>query len=89
MWFLLDILNLSIYLPFFKPSEDEIIKNINELKKYDWFKEFYRDEKKVYLIAHDLKVRETIGKFKADKFGEKNYQIYYQKKLNKIFKNKM
>lgn len=45
--------------------------------------------KKVYLIAHDLKVRETIGKFKADKFGEKNYQIYYQKKLNKIFKNKM
>lgn len=47
MWFLLDILNLSIYLPFFKPSEDEIIKNINELKKYEWFKEFYRDEKSI------------------------------------------
>ncbi|MDP7978654.1 hypothetical protein [Bacillus multifaciens] len=67
MWFLLDIFNLSIYLPFLKPSEEDIIRNINELKKYEWFKDLYKDEKNAYLIIHDLKVRRAIGKFNIKK----------------------
>lgn len=88
MWFLLDTLNLFIYLPFFKPSEEEIVRNINELKKYEWFKNLYKDEKNAYLIINDLKVRQTIGRFNIKKMSKDSYQKYYQKKLNKILKNK-
>ncbi|SFJ73451.1 MULTISPECIES: hypothetical protein [unclassified Bacillus (in: firmicutes)] len=88
MWFLLDTLNLFIYLPFFKPSEEDIVRNINELKKYEWFKNLYKDEKNAYLIIHDLKVRQTIGRFNIKKMSKDSYQKYYQKKLNNILKNK-
>lgn len=88
MWFLLDTLNLFIYFPFFKPSEEDIVRNINELKKYEWFKNLYKDEKNAYLIIHDLKIRQTIGRFNIKKMSKDSYQKYYQRKLNKILKNK-
>ncbi|MEI4801720.1 hypothetical protein ACIGHG_03330 [Bacillus sp. NPDC077411] len=88
MWLLLDTLNLFIYLPFFKPSEEDIVRNINELKKYEWFKNLSKDEKNAYLIIHDLKIRQTIGRFNIKKMSKDSYQKYYQKKLNKILKNK-
>jgi len=88
LWFLLDILNFSIYLPFFKPSEEDVTRNINELKKYEWFKDLYKDEKNAHLIIYDLKVRRSIGKFNIKKINKDSYQKYYRKKLNGILKNK-
>jgi len=41
MIFILELLNIAVYLPFFKPNEGDISRNITTLKRYEWFKGYY------------------------------------------------
>lgn len=81
----LDLLNLAVYLPFLKPDEEDISRNLNELKKHQWFKDYYQDERYLNLIIHDSKVRKVIGRFNTNKIKNPSYPMYCQNKLNHLF----
>lgn len=84
MSFLLDLLNLAVYLPFLKPDEEDISTNLNELKKYQWFKNYYQNEHYKQLIIHEQKVRRVIGSFNTKKIKNPRYQVSCQNKINNI-----
>ena len=65
MSFILDLLNLAVYLPFLKPDEEDISRNITTLKRYEWFKGYYQNEQYAQLIIHNNKVRKMLGMFIA------------------------
>ena len=85
MSFILDFFNFLVYLPAFKPDEEDISRNISTLKKYEWFTSYYQDSQISQLIIHNNKVRKKIGQFNTKRLENPKYQDYYQRKLNKIF----
>ena len=89
MSILLDLLNLAAYLPFLKTSEEDISRNINTLKRYEWFKKYYQSEQYTELIIHDPKVRTKIGSFNTKRLTNLKYQAFYQNKINKILRRQL
>lgn len=71
-----------------KIDEADIGKNINNLKKRQWFKNLLNNEEYRELIIHDNDVRRTIGKFNSDKLDEKFFKTKYQKKLQNLLQKK-
>ncbi len=86
MTFLLDILNLVTYFPFLKVDEEDIGRNMEQLKKYKWFQKYLKDEKTRNLLIHNQKVRETVGKFKTKLMAGVSYNRKCERKLGKVLK---
>ena len=84
MSLVLDFLNFVFYLPFLKPNERDISRNINMLKKYEWFKEYYKNEHYVQLITHNKNVRKKLGSFNTKKVKNPKYQSFYKTKIDKV-----
>ncbi|MBK3496539.1 hypothetical protein JFL43_17075 [Viridibacillus sp. YIM B01967] len=86
---ILDALNLIIYLPFLKPDEEDISKNIEALKKHNWYIALLEDGELKELIVHDKDVRQIIGRFNYEKLSRQSYQIKCERKLEDVLKKKM
>ena len=88
MVLILDLLSLGFYLPFLKPDESDIARNIGKLKKLSWYNSLVNDPKARELIIHDSKVRQVIGRFKTDKLELTTYQRICQRRLETILARK-
>jgi hypothetical protein len=86
---ILDALNLIIYLPFLKPDEEDISKNIEALKKHNWYIALLEDVELKELIVRDKDVRQIIGRFNYEKLSRQSYQIKCERKLEDVLKKKM
>ena len=86
MSLLLDILNLSFYLSFLKPDEEDVSRNIRALKKYEWFEGYYENEQYKQLIIHNRKVRMKLGNFNTKKVENSKYQSFYKNKIDKVLR---
>ena len=84
MHIILDFLNFAAYLPFLKPDEEDISRNINMFKKQEWFKAYYNNEQYVQLITHNKEVRRMLGSFNTKKVVKDKYQSYYKKKIDRV-----
>jgi len=71
-----------------KIDEEDIEKNIKQLKKHQWFQNLLSNEEYRYLIIHDNYVRKTIGKFNSDTFDKSFFKTRYQTKLQNILQKK-
>ncbi|MGE7624380.1 hypothetical protein ACQKMD_15405 [Viridibacillus sp. NPDC096237] len=89
MSIILDVLNLVIYLPFFRPDEEDISKNIEVIKKQNWYMSLLEDAELKRLIVHDKDVRQIIGRFNNEKLSRKSYQIKCQHKIEEALKGKI
>lgn len=59
-------INLFAIVPLVsRTDEEDIRKNITDLKKYQWFQELLSNEEYKELIVHDSYVRKTIGKIQS------------------------
>ncbi|MDL4839337.1 hypothetical protein [Aquibacillus rhizosphaerae] len=84
MGIILDLLSIFVNSPFRKVNESDIGRNIKELKKHQWFRNYLNEEKHRELIIHNKDVRQVIGKFKSEKLDRDYYQEKCQKKLKKV-----
>ncbi len=81
-------LNIGDFLPFLKVNEEDIGRNLNQLKKHHWFQKHLNNETYREPIIHDKIVRKAIGKFNTSKLHKDSYQRKCQKKLQKILVQK-
>lgn len=88
MAILLDLVNLVFYLPFFKVTEEDIGRNINQLKKQRWYQNYRNNEEFGQLIIYDKDVRQVIGRFNTKKLHKDSYLIKCQQKLRKVLDKK-
>ncbi len=84
MEIILDLLNLAVYIPFLRVDEEDIGRNIQQLKRHQWFQDYLNDEQYRKLIIYNKDVRQTIGKFKTSKLSRDAYNIKCQKRLSKV-----
>ena len=89
MSLILDLLNLAVYLPFLKHDEEDISRNINTLKKYDWFKAYYENEQYVHLIIHNKNVRKMLGTLNTKRIANPKYQSFYKKKIDNLLRKQL
>lgn len=69
-------------------TDEEINKNIEFLKRYDWFKELLENNEYKKLINENDNVRYVIGKINIEKMKKITYQNKYRKKIEfKLQKN--
>ncbi|MCR8985330.1 hypothetical protein NW801_09630 [Brevibacillus laterosporus] len=86
---LIDFLHLLVYVPFFKPDEDRITKNIKKIKTLSWYKGLLEHEEYRSLIIYNKDVRTVIGQFKTEKLTQQNYQMKCQRKLVAILNKRL
>ena len=89
MGIIIDFFNFLVYLPFLKPDEEDISRNIHTLKKYEWFKEYYKNEQYVQLIIQNKNVRKKIGTLNTKRIAKPKYQTFYKKKIDKILQKNL
>ena len=89
MVLLLDLLSLGFYLPFLKPDESDIARNIFKLRKISWYNSLVNDPKVRELIIHDSKVRQVIGRFNSKKLEKPAYQQTCQRRLEAVLSRKI
>ncbi|MBU5266672.1 hypothetical protein [Virgibacillus proomii] len=78
-------LGIGLFIPsLINVSEEDIGENLQQLKKYQWFKNYLSNEKYKKLIVHNKNVRKTIGRFKLHKLDRESYLVRCQKKMNQI-----
>lgn len=83
------VVNWFTIAPLFpRVDEEDIGKNISDLKKRQWFKSLLNNEEYRELIIHDNEVRKTIGKFNNNKLDKKFFKAKYQKKLQNLLQKK-
>ena len=85
----LEVLNLAVYLPFLKPSEADISRNIATLKKYEWYKDYYQNEQYTHLIIYNKKVRKVLGSLNNNRIANPKYQSFYKKKIDKVLRKQL
>ena len=85
----LGVLNFAVYLPFLKPSEADISRNIATLKKYEWYKDYYQNEQYTHLIIHNKKVRKVLGSLNNTRIANPKYQSFYKKKIDKVLRKQL
>lgn len=78
-----------MYVPFLKPDEEQITKNIKKIKKRNWYKVLLENDEYRKLIIYNKDVRTVIGRFKTEKLNQQNYQMKCQRKLEAILNKKM
>lgn len=82
-------INLFAFVPLIhRTSEEDIGRNIKQLKTHQWFQNLLSNEAYRELIIQDKDVRKTIGKFKTDKIDKKTFGNKYQNKLQSILYQK-
>jgi hypothetical protein len=64
-------------------TEEEIEKNINFLKEYQWFQKYLDNDKFENLIMNDKDVRFVIGKLNSEKMKKNAYYKKHQIKIQK------
>ncbi|QDP39521.1 hypothetical protein [Radiobacillus deserti] len=84
MRILLDLFNLSVYVPFWKADEEDIGRNIKHLKQYNWFQGYFTDSIYRDLIIQNKNVRQCIGRFNVNKLNKQPYQRRCQENLRKV-----
>ena len=89
MGFVLDLLNLAVYLPSFKPDEEDISRNITTLKRYEWFTGYYQNEQYSQLIIHNKSVRKMLGSLNTKRITNPKYQSFYKKKIDKVLRKQL
>ncbi|OMP68454.1 hypothetical protein [Domibacillus epiphyticus] len=78
----------EIFFWFLKEvDEEEIEKNINYLKRYEWFDNYLNNDTYKELINKNIEVRYVIGKCNVDKMNKKNYNRLVEKKIKKVLLN--
>lgn len=87
MILLLDLLNLAVCLPFLSVNEADIGRNVNQLKKYDWFQNLLQNPQKRELIIYNKQVRESIGKLNTSKLDRTGYNEKSRRKINQVLLN--
>jgi hypothetical protein len=86
---LIVLLNVGIYIPsLLAVNEEDIGRNINSLKKYNWFQDLLGNNVYHQLIVHDKDVRRVIGKFDNNRIDKNLFQNKYRKKLQSILQQK-
>ncbi len=80
---LLDVFNLSAFLPFLKVSEDDIGRNMRTLKKKVWFQRLLTNDKFRNLIIYDRDIRRLIGRCNTKRLQTKMYDRLFRRKLHK------
>lgn len=86
---LIIFLNLGLFIPsLVQVDEDDITKNLQQLKKYTWFKSLLNNEAYKQLIVHDHDTRIFIGKLNHHKLAKEPFQIKYQQKLKDLLEQK-
>ncbi|MDN9009878.1 hypothetical protein [Brevibacillus laterosporus] len=85
----LDLLHLLVYVPFFKPDEEQITKNIKKIKTFAWYKGLLEHEEYRSLIIYNKDVRMVIGQFKTGKLTQQNYQMKCRRKLAAILNKRL
>ncbi|HLS07073.1 MAG TPA: hypothetical protein VK079_03890 [Bacillota bacterium] len=86
---LIIFLNLGLFIPSLtQVDEDDIRKNLQQLKKYTWFQNLLNNEAYKQLIVHDRDTRKFIGKLNLHKLAKKPFQIKYQQKLEDLLEQK-
>ena len=89
MSFILDLLNLTVYLPFLKPDEEDISRNITTLKRYEWFKAYLQNEQYAQLIIHNKNVRKMLGSLNTKRITNPKYQSFYKRKIDKVLQKQL
>lgn len=80
----METLNLAAYLPFLAVDEEDISKNMRQLKKDHWFQLLLTDDKYREQIVHNHKVRQTIGRMNTKKLQKESYNFRCQNKLKYV-----
>ena len=89
MSFVLDLLNFSVYYPFFTPDKEDISKNIRTLKRYEWFNAYAQHEQYAQLIIHHPKIRKMLGSLHTKRVANPKYQAYYKKKIDNVLNKQL
>lgn len=87
MILILELLNLVVYFPFLKPDEEDIGRNVNQLKKYDWFQNLLQNAEQRVLVIHNQKVRQTIGRLNTSKIERMAYNEKSRRKINRALQS--
>ena len=75
----------QIALSFIKKvTEEEIEKNINYLKTYEWFSDFLNNDTYKELINKNTEVRYVIGKCNIAKMNKNKYNLLVEKRIKKV-----
>lgn len=75
----------QIALSFMKEvTEEEIEKNINYLKRYEWFGNYLNNDTYKELINNNTEVRYAIGKCNIGKMNEIKYNLLVEKTIKKV-----
>lgn len=72
----------------FRTDEEDIGRNITELKKYQWFQNLLNNEEYKKIIVQDNYVRKTIGKLNTKKLKNKKSNSSYQKKIENMLEQR-
>ncbi|KAA0547148.1 hypothetical protein FZW96_14345 [Bacillus sp. BGMRC 2118] len=64
-------------------NEEEIEKNIQYLKRFDWFESYLKDDDFNHLINHNTNVRYVIGTCNLTKVKKSRYINIYRKRIHK------
>jgi hypothetical protein len=73
---------------FKKVTEEDIEKNIQQLKKKQWFQEFLQKGEIHDIVIHNTEVRKKIGKIKTNKLDNPFYEEKCRRKLERICEKK-
>lgn len=81
---LLDLFSFIAYGVFLKEvTEEKIGRNMEFLKRYEWFQKLLNDDQFKQLIIYNSDVRLVIGKMNRKKMKRNAYHHKFQKKIRK------
>ena len=84
-----NFISIISFAPFWPDvTEEDIGKNIEILKKYEWFQKYLADETFKELIVYDKDVRTVIGELNNHKIDRGSYRNRSEKKIRKVLLNK-
>lgn len=85
MEILFEVLGIIIDFQFYKQvTQEDINRNINKLKQYEWFQDLLRNEDYYELIVSNVNVRNCSGKFKTKKLDNDWYIARCEQKLIRV-----
>ena len=65
-------------------TEEEIDRNINYLKRYEWFDNYFNNDTYKELIDKNREVRYAIGKCNIAKMDKNKYNHLVEKRIKKV-----
>ena len=65
-------------------TEEAMEKNINDLKRYEWFDNYLNNDTYKELINKNTEVRYAIGKCNIAKMNKNKYNLLVEKRIKKV-----